>query len=115
MSKDSSVARFIPDRSAASAATRSPSGEDERIPLHDFASGYAPLLTIAQYQRTRTGEVAQSGERALGLAFLDKSDADNYQDKAEKHGGFTPVAEQEKIAPQAMSSRNIGSHARQPQ
>ena len=70
-------------------------GEDEKISLHDFASGYAQQLAIAEYQRTRTGKVAQSGERVLGLVFLDKSDADNYQDKAEKHEGFAPVAEQE--------------------
>ena len=52
--------------------------EDQHVAAHHLASGDAPARAIADDQRARAGEVAERGERPLGLALLDERDRDDH-------------------------------------
>jgi len=68
-------------------------GKNDKIPADDFGAGNAFLITVADYERTRTGQIAQAFEHPLRAGFLDNGDQNRGARKNTEDDGFLEIAE----------------------
>ena len=70
-------------------------GEQDDVAAHDVAPGDAYLPAVADDERTRRGEIAERGERVLGLVLLVDRDRDHHDDERHQDGAVERLGEQE--------------------
>jgi len=67
-------------------------GKNDKVAAHHRGAGNAFLITVADDERTRTGQIAQAFENTLGTRFLNDGDQNRGARKNAEHDGFPEIA-----------------------